>query len=336
MLALSKHLYFVDELKWAFINAILRRNVKEAIFWITEFYESGYENETWKLIYVTYCCFYFKNYSYYLKSIDKKYKIWLDTKNFHEILNIVYRFSKMIKKDFTFFKIFWSQLKCKKINIELENDIYDKYNANGLYKILINSLKVKKYGNLWFFAQLNFDKTLNILKKYYKHKFKFKNTEVNDKKVQLMMQIYILNEGKMKSRPTIKVTKSLIKFYESIINDEKCESYRILKRKRLFGIPNEIGCFNLERYNYSREELENNYFYKWEFMASKSKIWNERINTWFGEFDKNNNIKFSNDDLEEKFYEKYGLEPDEQSIETHNKSINSIEKYEIKNWIQSF
>ena len=40
MLALSKHLYFVDELKWAFINAILRRNVKEAIFWITEFYDA--------------------------------------------------------------------------------------------------------------------------------------------------------------------------------------------------------------------------------------------------------------------------------------------------------
>ena len=69
MLALSKHLYFVDELKWAFINAILRRNIKEAIFWITEFYESGYENETWKLIYVTYSSFYFKNYSYYLKSM---------------------------------------------------------------------------------------------------------------------------------------------------------------------------------------------------------------------------------------------------------------------------
>ena len=150
------------------------------------------------------------------------------------------------------------------------------------------------------------------------------------------MQIFILNEGKMKSRPNIKIAKTLIKFYENIINEENCEAYKILRRKRLYGIPKEIGCFNLERYNFTHKELVNNYFYKWEYMASNSKIWNKRISTWFGEFDENNNIKFINDELQEKFYEKYGLEPDEQSIETHNKSICEIKKYKIKNWIDKF
>ena len=176
----------------------------------------------------------------------------------------------------------------------------------------------------------------SLVSKYYKCKFKLKNIEINDKKVQLIMQIYILNEGKMKNRPTIKITKSLIKFYENIINDEKCEPYKILKKKRLYGIPKEVGCFNLERYNYTEDELVNNYFYKWEHMANKSKIWNKRINTWLGEFDENNNIKFFNDEVQEKFYEKYGLEPDEQCVEIHNKSIISIKKYKIKKWIDSF
>ena len=326
MIALSKHLYIVDELKWSFINAILNKRIKESIFWITEYYESGYKKESWGLLYVVYSCFYFKNYSYYLKKIDKKYKLWLETNNFHEILNIVYRFSKMIKKDFTFFKIFWSGLKCKKVNIKLKTDIYEKYNVTGLYKILLKSLQSKHYGNLWFFTQLNFEKTLNIISKFYNKKFVFKNNEVNDKKVQLIMKIFILNEGKMRSRPNIKITSTLIKFYENIINEDKCESYKILKNKRLYGISKEIGCFNLERYNYTHEELVNNYFYKWEYMANNSKIWNERISTWFGEFDENNNIKFINDDLQEKFYEKYGLEPDEQNKETHNKSICQIKK----------
>mgnify|MGYP001230448256 CR=1 FL=1 len=323
MLALSKHLYIVDDLKWSFMDAILNNRIKESIFWITEYYESGYKKETWQLLYVVFSCFYFKNYSYYLNKLDKKYKIWSKDNNFEHVLNITYRFSKMNKKDFNFFKIFWHGLKCKFCN-----------EKGGLLNILLKILDNKKYRNVWFFINYNFEKTLKIVSKFYNTNFVFKNTDINDKKVQLFMFIYLLNNGKTKSKPNIKITKELKNFYESIIKDEN-KTYEILKYKRLYGIPKEIGCFNLERFNYKHKNIVNNYFNNWEFMANKSEIWKGRIEECFGKVDMNK-INFPNSELEEKFYDKYNLEPDEQNLETHNKSICEIEKYNLTEWIKSF
>ena len=44
-------------------------------------------------------------------------------------------------------------------------------------------------------------------------------------------------------------------------------------------------------------------------------------------------ICFKNIDEEEKFYEKYNYEPDEQRIETQQKSILKIKKTPIKKWL---
>ena len=91
----------------------------------------------------------------------------------------------------------------------------------------------------------------------------------------------------------------------------------------------------MERYNYDYDDIMKNYFYKWEYMANGSPIWKKRIDCWFGEFDKENNINFPNDDLMEKFYEKYGLEPDEQSEEVHMKGLIKLKRYPIKEWIDN-
>ena len=83
------------------------------------------------------------------------------------------------------------------------------------------------------------------------------------------------------------------------------------------------------------EEIRNNYFYNWECGANKSKYWKSIFEHWAIEFDENKNPIFINDDIQEKFYEKYNLEPDEQSIETHNKSIKEINCYDVKDWMRS-
>ena len=44
MLSLSKHLYIVDDVKWAFIDAIVNKRIK-ALFWVVEYYTSGYKED---------------------------------------------------------------------------------------------------------------------------------------------------------------------------------------------------------------------------------------------------------------------------------------------------
>ena len=58
-----------------------------------------------------------------------------------------------------------------------------------------------------------------------------------------------------------------------------------------------------------KEELVSN----WEYYAYKCPYWREAIDKYEGVID-NNKIVFKSDDNHENFYEKYGLEIDEQSL----------------------
>jgi len=61
--------------------------------------------------------------------------------------------------------------------------------------------------------------------------------------------------------------------------------------------------------------LLNNLRYNWLFYASHSPIWKTRVLEYNGTIDNDKKtVTFSNDDDLENFYDKYGLEPDEQSI----------------------
>jgi len=334
MIALSKYLYIVDDLKWSFIDAILNKRIKESIFWITEYYESGYHNDTWKLLWIVYDCFYYTNNIHYGKIINNNYKKWKKDKNFIHILDIVYKFCKMIKFDFKIFNIVIGNLKYKKIKCEIDNSIYTKVDIkkNNLFKQLLFALKDKNYKNCWFFINLNFKVSLFIIEKYYDTIITINNDEIHDKKMQLLKFVYLQNNLiKQKSKHfKIKVKKEFISYYEELLNDED----KILKNKRHFSVPKAIGCFNLERYNFDIDFIKNNYFYKWESCANISPIWKKRFESWGVDFNSDNNPVFLNDELLEKFYSKFGLEPDEQDNETHNKSIGLIVKYDIKNWIK--
>jgi hypothetical protein len=86
---------------------------------------------------------------------------------------------------------------------------------------------------------------------------------------------------------------------------------------------------NRKKYNIKHE-----YFYRWEYHASFSPIWSQRIRQFGGYPDySSQKIIFKeepDDEQVQTFYELYGLEPDEQSITTQEKNIMKIEK--IHNW----
>lgn len=97
-----------------------------------------------------------------------------------------------------------------------------------------------------------------------------------------------------------------------------------------------MSLFHLKREN---ENIENAYLNNWLFYASFSPLWQERIAFYGGKINNEKKcILFEDDDLEEEFYNKYNLEPDEQTKEIQNKSISKIvyDNNKLSAFIQRF
>lgn len=75
---------------------------------------------------------------------------------------------------------------------------------------------------------------------------------------------------------------------------------------------------------YIPENPNHIYFDNWLYHASFSPLWGERISEYGGIVDEEKQkIIFENEDLEEEFYNKWNYEPDEQSVETHQKAMGN-------------
>ena len=125
--------------------------------------------------------------------------------------------------------------------------------------------------------------------------------------------------------------------YEPIIGSDEIKHYTILKKAYMCGIDDlkHLSLFKLTRNKYNLKEL---YCGHWEYYASFSPLWSQRL-TQFGAYVDHTLKKVifneETDDLIEEFYRLYGLEPDEQKKEIQNKSIGSIEKKYNWKWFNS-
>ena len=119
--------------------------------------------------------------------------------------------------------------------------------------------------------------------------------------------------------------------------NQTIKPYEQLKYARLYQIEKTIGSFNLARFNLSKP-LQEFYRHHWEYFASRSDIWRERLKKFDVKTnDESNTITFKDDPEEEKyeqFYETFGYEPDEQSSETQQKSLCEITKVDYKVWLE--
>ena len=105
MIGFSKHSSIVDDLKWSFIDAIVNKRIEEFV-WIIEYYNSGYQEESWKLLWVCIVVFILQIMCIIQKKMHKLYKKWQKNKELSVIIGVVYKFYKMSRFDFTFFNIF--------------------------------------------------------------------------------------------------------------------------------------------------------------------------------------------------------------------------------------
>ena len=108
-------------------------------------------------------------------------------------------------------------------------------------------------------------------------------------------------------------------------------TWKTLPKCRLYAIHKWVGAFPIIRSD-AGIEWNKVLWYHWEYYARECPLWKGRFKEYGAVFE-DGKIVFANDDLLEEFYEKYGLEPDEQSRECQEKSLLSLEKKTLDDWL---
>ena len=237
--------------------------------------------------------------------LKKDIEIYSHYDKYHQLLFIILNSFKIQKKK----KTFYMKVKDEEINKVLESNEYNF--DNKIIKWLENSPN-------------NFNKIFPNPKKQIKFITSKSYEEISEA---------LENLWRDKDKCSKEESESLI-YMGKIMNDILLyleNPYKILKTKRLFSISKNIGCFQLDR---NKLDVSNIQWYNWEYYAYKSPIWQKRFDNYNIKVNHiKKTIRFKNIDEEEKFYEKYNYEPDEQSKETQEKSILKIKKNSIKNWL---
>ena len=331
---LTKNLYFKNDVKWALFASLLNKNEEQTIFWLCEYYERGYKSETWKLIYVIYYCYYSKYYVNFKKNIDRHYKKWLNNNKVDLILKIVFHMFKLKNKDKEFYKLFSSKVKKPKqiktqISDKLVSELESRTNIRmkKKYKDYVNNLIGNHIQNIWTYINvLNFEKCKKITEAYFKmHDKKIEiavYSEISSIKVQLFLEIYINNnEIKRKKKILVKLKNNIKNKYEdfSIIKKDT-KTCDILKKQRVFQIPEDIMQFGCTRKKFTIEEMQKMYLDEWLYNCRNTPYWCEIFSKYKIIFDENKEPVFQNDKSEDEFYEKYYLDPDEQPLYVKEKS----------------
>jgi hypothetical protein len=87
---------------------------------------------------------------------------------------------------------------------------------------------------------------------------------------------------------------------------------------------NTLAIFDHQHGIYKHEQIQSLYWYHWLYYANKSPIWVERISIYGGKLNHESySVDFDTEDLKEAFYDKYGLEPDEQPKQLQEMNIGT-------------
>ena len=77
-------------------------------------------------------------------------------------------------------------------------------------------------------------------------------------------------------------------------------------------------------------DLQKKWYYKWEFYAGQSPLWQERFDDIHARISmKDQKVVFQDEDWKEAFYERWNLEPDEQSFEMQHIILGNKEEKQL-------
>lgn len=341
----TRYLYEKDEVKLALILCILNKK-EESIFWAYELYYSGFQSELVDVFWSLYYDFYYTlnpSFEKYLQTRLKK-DLVLDADSVNYISMIVNNF--MIRPHSM--DVFMLKQIVDICDFD-KTDIQDYIDSSGnnieiMRKELITALRTKDFMMLASLILIDIkyehiDTMFEVATDYLmtedgvKKKVPDYDKQSTNKRVLILCRIIhyftVISNKKLGKNLYVHVEPEEVVLYETINISVDLVPRKILRLAKIYAIDsyNYLSLFDLKR---ETQDIKKAYYYDWLYYASHSPLWKSRILKHNGVIDaENKKVEFNDDDIEE-FYDKYGYEPDEQSREVENRTIQDIIKE--RNW----
>ena len=345
----TRYLYEKDEVKLALILCILNKK-EESIFWAYELYYSGFQSELVTVFWTLYYNFYYTlnpSFEKYLQTRLKKGLV-LDTDSVNYISMIVNNF--MIRPhNMDIFMLKQIVNICDFDKTDIQDYISStENNIEVMRRELISALRTKDCMVLASLILIDIkdehiDTMFEVATDYFvtemglKKKVQDYDKNATNKRVLILSRIVhyftATANKKLGKNMYIHIEPEEVVLYETIHSSKDLSPHKILPLAKIYAIDSEnyLSLFDLKREN---QDIKTAYYYNWLYYASFSPLWKTRIMKCNGIIDaKNQKVEFDDDDIE-RFYDDYGYEPDEQTIEVENKTIQDIRKQ--RNWVSFY
>jgi hypothetical protein len=345
----TRYLYEKDEVKLALTLSILNKK-EEAIFWAYELYYSGFQSELVAVFWSLYYDFYYTlnpSFEKYLQTRLKK-NLALDMDSVNYISMIVNNF--MIRPH-TMDVFMLKQIVdiCDFDKTDIQDYIVSSENSiEVMRRELISALRTNDFMMLASLILIDIkdehiDEAFEVATNYFVTENGFKkkahdyDKNATNKRVLILCRIVhyftAVANKKLGKNLYVHVEPEEVVLYETIHVSEDLVPRKILPLAKIYSIDtdNYLSLFDLKR---ETQDIKTAYYYDWLYYASHSPLWRTRILKHNGVIDqKNHKVEFDDDDIDG-FYDDYGYEPDEQTLEVENKTIQDIRKE--RNWLSFY
>jgi hypothetical protein len=346
----TRYLYEKEEVKISLITSILNKKEEDALFWAFELFYSGFTSELTELIWDLYYNFYATMNPGFEKYLSVKMRIQTTTEcddNDAKLLaSLITNF--MIRPHTIDVFILRQMVKQYDFDINTQDisEIVNLLEADDFVMLAYLVMNTGEEPKLWeihlsiieYFKKMGL--TLNCKHEVdsYKKITSVLENIINKQTVLLSRIIHysvLMKKIPLGKNLFIQVDLSEIIMYETVEPIFEPREGELLPTLPAYKILPMASKLRIDEYNYlslfqlKREKLDivDAYRSNWEYHASFSPLWQERIKLYNGiiEHDRKK-VTFSDDDDLENFYENYGLEPDEQKKETQEKTIQKVKQ----------
>lgn len=147
----TRRLYYIDEVRSAFLFSLKNRRVQEAFFWLQELEDSNYGAEVRRLLFLGWLMW------IGISSTEWLYK-WSKSYSREDRLNLCWKFLRLSCRDASIWNLLWSSLIPKTIK---ESELVGGWNSilalesNDFWEKIVNSSESEKLDSIYEALQMN-------------------------------------------------------------------------------------------------------------------------------------------------------------------------------------
>lgn len=328
-ISLTRYLYFTNEVVLSLVDSVVnKKDLQQSIFWTSEYYYSGYKEETVQLLLKIYYDFYAIHYPTLEKFIIKKCRNWNEDSDIKHILSIL---TNIVGKNANYdvFVIRQYYNTCPNIKLVFRGrtpkwitdlDIDKKYHK------LVRSIEKDCWGNICFYirqqiqenkSEKELDKVLyemyRVIIKFYKSKHQIEIndndtcertwktvTEIYKDKLHILFSLILhlsTNEKDIhvdKRKIYLAVDNGNVDYFKTT-NHSELALYRVLNDKREYDVNQHtdfISLFNLAQHQEKKyDSIPERNNIDLHILRNEWEYYAYDTPIWYERFQENNAIK---------------------------------------------